>query len=239
MALEHVAEWAGRAVSLLPEDTYRALGTVGATFLLIGAAEIGDKSQLVCMALAARYRGLPVLAGALSAFALLNVLAVLFGAALAAWVPEQVVAGVVAVLFGAFGFLAFLKHDEDDEDSRRAAARSHGSVFVSTFLLIVVAEFGDKTQLAVAGMGSAAAPLPVWVGATGALTLTSALGVWAGRAFLQRVSLLWLHRLSGTLFLALAGYALWRAVPAGWQDTVLTVWTDARQVLPRLLNPLR
>lgn len=237
--MEFFPAWVGDAVSLLPEDICRALGTVGATFLLIGAAEIGDKSQLVCMALAARYRGLPVLAGALSAFAVLNLLAVLFGAALAAWVPEQVVAGAVAVLFGAFGFLAFLKRDEDDEDSRRAVARSHGSVFLSTFLLIVVAEFGDKTQLAVAGMGSAAAPLPVWLGATSALTLTSALGVWAGRAFLQRISLVWLHRVSGALFLVLACYALWRAAPQGWREAVLAAATDTEQALSRLLNSLR
>jgi putative Ca2+/H+ antiporter (TMEM165/GDT1 family) len=225
--LEQVAEWVGSAVALLPADFYRALGTTGATFLLIAAAEIGDKSQLVCMALAARHRGLPVLCGAASAFALLNLLAVLFGAALAAWVPEQIIAGVVALLFGSFGILAFLKRDEDDQDSRRAVARSHGSVFFSTFLLIVVAEFGDKTQLAVAGMGSAAAPLPVWLGATTALVTTSALGVWAGRAFLQRISLRGLHRASGALFLALAVYALWRAVPPDWRETGLVVLMEA------------
>ena len=234
--MEHFAEWVRGAAALLPADIYRPLGTVGATFLLIGAAEIGDKSQLVCMALAARYRAWPVLAGALCAFAVLNLLAVLFGAALAAWVPERVVAGVVAVLFGTFGVLAFLKRDEDDKDAQRAVARSHGSVFLSTLLLIVVAEFGDKTQLAVAGMGSAAAPLPVWLGATAALTVTSALGVWAGWAFLQRISLVWLHRVSGALFLALALYASWRAVPTGWQEAVLVATTDALEVLARRVS---
>lgn len=237
--MEFFLEWFRCAVLLLPEDIYQGLATAGATFLLIAAAEIGDKSQLVCMALAARYRGFPVLAGALSAFAVLNLLAVLFGAVLAAWVPEQVLAGIVACLFGVFGFLAFLKRDEDDDDSQGAVTRSRGSVFFSTFLLIVVAEFGDKTQLAVAGMGSAAAPLPVWLGATGALTLTSALGVWAGRAFLQRVSLVWLHRVSGALFLALAGYALWRAVPWGWREAALAASTDALQDWAALLSSLR
>jgi hypothetical protein len=54
---------------------------------LIALAEIGDKSQLVCMTLAARHRGLPVVIGAIAAFAVLNLLAVLFGAAVAAWLP--------------------------------------------------------------------------------------------------------------------------------------------------------
>ena len=57
--------------------------------MIIGLAEIGDKSQLVCMTLAARQRPWPVLLGAAAAFAILNVLAVVFGASVAAWLPEQ------------------------------------------------------------------------------------------------------------------------------------------------------
>jgi putative Ca2+/H+ antiporter (TMEM165/GDT1 family) len=219
------AGWVEGLESLLSADFYRALGEVGATFLLIAAAEIGDKSQLVCMALAARHRGLPVLAGAVSAFALLNLLAVLFGAAVAAWVPERVVAGIVAVLFGVFGVLVFLRHEENETDDQRATVRARRGVFFPTFVLIVMAEFGDKTQLAVAGMSSTAAPAPVWLGATAALTLTSALGVWAGRSFLQRISLVWLHRASGALFLLLAVVALWRAMPHDWQETGLAALT--------------
>ena len=60
----------------------------GTAFLLVALAEIGDKSQLVCMTLAARHRGWPVVIGAVAAFAFLNALAVLFGAAVAAWLPE-------------------------------------------------------------------------------------------------------------------------------------------------------
>ncbi len=68
----------------LPGLSGQWLGSAGTTFLLVGLAEFGDKSQLVCMTLAARHRGLPVLVGAIAAFAVLNLLAVLFGAAVAA-----------------------------------------------------------------------------------------------------------------------------------------------------------
>ena len=61
------------------------LSSAGATLLLIALAEIGDKSQLVCMTLAARHRPAPVIIGAISAFAILNLLAVLSGEAVAAW----------------------------------------------------------------------------------------------------------------------------------------------------------
>jgi putative Ca2+/H+ antiporter (TMEM165/GDT1 family) len=54
------------------------------TLALIALAEIGDKSQLVCMTLAARHRHWPVILGATTAFLILNTLAVLFGAGIAA-----------------------------------------------------------------------------------------------------------------------------------------------------------
>jgi putative Ca2+/H+ antiporter (TMEM165/GDT1 family) len=184
------------------------LSSAGATFLLIALAEFGDKSQLVCMTLAARHRGLPVVLGAVAAFAILNLLAVLFGAAVAAWLPEWVVITVVALLFAVFGISA-LRYQEENEDEDIEEKPGHG-IFATTFLLIFLAEFGDKTQIAVAGMGSTTEATAVWVGATLALATTSILGVFAGRKFLHRLPLLWIHRISGVFFLALALYALSR-----------------------------
>lgn len=191
------------------------LVTSGTSFLLIAAAEIGDKSQLVCMTLAARYRAWPVLLGAVSAFALLNLAAVIFGVVVAAWVPQQIVAAIVALLFGGFGVHALFVAQEDEETGVKLE-RSGRGVFATTFLLIVVAEFGDKTQLAVAGFSSTAPPMPVWLGATVALMFTSALGVWAGRTLLQRVPLILLHRISGAIFLLLALFAAYKAIPPAW-----------------------
>ena len=184
------------------------LASAGTTFLLVGFAEIGDKSQLVCMTLAARHRGLPVAIGAVSAFAVLNLLAVVFGAAVAAWLPEWLVTLVVAALFAFFGINA-LRYREDEEDDNVDEKPGHGIV-ATTFLLIFLAEFGDKTQLAVAGLGSTAEPSAVWAGATAALALTSLLGVFAGRKLLHRLPLVWIHRVSGVFFLLLAIFAVTR-----------------------------
>ena len=178
------------------------------SFSQIGLAEIGDKSQLVCMALAVRYRAGPVLLGAIAAFILLNLVAVLLGAMVAQWLPERVVATVVGIMFLLFGIHALRNHEDDDVSDASAAS----SVFFSTLLLITVAEFGDKTQIAVAGLASAAEPMAVWVGATAALILTSALGVWAGRTLLQRIPIVLLHRFSGALFILFGLFALARAV---------------------------
>lgn len=186
------------------------LSSAGATFLLIALAEFGDKSQLVCMTLAARHRGLPVVLGAISGFAVLNLLAVLFGAAVAAWLPEWVVTAAVAVLFAAFGISA-VRYKEEDDDEEVEEKPGHG-VFATTFLLIFLAEFGDKTQIAVAGMSSTIDTAAVWTGATLALACTSILGVLAGRKFLHRLPLAWIHRISGVFFLTLAIYAVSRLI---------------------------
>ena len=177
----------------------------GTSFFLIFAAEIGDKSQLVCMVLAARHRAVPVLIGSTMAFAVLNALAVLFGAAIASWIPETVVYAAVAVLFLLFGIQAM--RVEEERESECAAPPNDRNVFLATFMLIFIAEFGDKTQLAVVGLSSTSIPLAVWVGATLALIATSGLGVWAGCTLLQRIPITLLHRVSGAFFILLALFA--------------------------------
>ena len=69
---------------------------------------MGDKSQLVCIALAVRYRATPVLLGAIAAFSLLNLAAVLIGAAIANWLPEDIIKAIVGVPFLLFGVHALL-----------------------------------------------------------------------------------------------------------------------------------
>lgn len=178
------------------------------SYLLIFAAEIGDKSQLVCMALAARYRALPVMAGATLAFLLLNTLAVLFGASIANWIHEIYISFIVAILFAVFGVHAL--RIVEDENDQNEAIRTDRSILVGTFLLITVAEFGDKTQLAVIALSSTSLPIAVWFGSTIALITTSALGVWAGRTILQRMPITMLHRISGIIFIFLAMFAAYK-----------------------------
>ena len=187
-------------------ETFPAV--LASSFSLIVFAEMGDKSQLVCMTLAARYRGGPVLLGAIAAFSILNLIAVIFGTAAAHWLPETVVISVVGILFLLFGMHA-LMYSVDDNQALPQNKGSH-NLFFSTLLLITLAEFGDKTQIAVAGLGSTLDPLAVWVGATLALAVTSGIGVLAGRTILQRLSVSLLHKISGGLFILFALLAFLR-----------------------------
>lgn len=195
-------------VYLIHGDLLNNITTAVTSFTLIIAAEMGDKSQLVCMALASKHRATPVLLGATAAFALLNSLAVVFGIALASYLPEYLIAVAVAALFALFGLHAFRA---DSEDTETNVPKSSHAIFFTTFALITVAEFGDKTQLAVVALSSTAAPLAVWLGSTLALATTSALGILAGRTILQKIPLTLLHKISGGIFLVLAVVAGQRA----------------------------
>lgn len=175
---------------------------------MIFLAEIGDKSQLVCMTLAANYRALPVLVGATFAFAFLNLLAVLFGAALANWLPENMINIGVAVLFAAFGIHVLLAKKKDGD--LEISEKSNHSILITAFLLITMAELGDKTQIAVAGLSTSAGPMPVWLGATLALSFISTIGVLVGSRLFQRIPMVLLYRMSGIVFLILAAFALSR-----------------------------
>ncbi len=181
------------------------------SFLLIFAAEIGDKSQLVCMALALRYRAMPVALGAISAFLLLNTLAVVFGATIASLVPEFLLALVVSLMFLVFGWHALQGSAEEALDDDALKVKSQQHIFFSTLALITLAELGDKTQLAIIALSTQGSPLAVWIGASLALAATSLMAVWAGRTVLQGIPILLLHRFSGVLFILLSLFAAYSA----------------------------
>ena len=188
-----------------------ALISLSQVFLLVFLAEFGDKSQLVAMTLAARYRPFPIIVGAIAAFAVLNILGVLFGASVAQWLPSWAVALAVAVLFLYFGWQSLrVEEDDEDEDDVKVGRQ----LLLSVFLLIFLAEFGDKTQLAVAAMGGIHSIVPVWLGATLALSLTTVLGVLVGHKLLKHVPLHLIHKGSGVLFI-LFGIA---ALLESWQQ---------------------
>lgn len=155
-------------------------------FVLVALAELGDKSQLLLVAFAARHRPLKVLAGAALAVFALQGLAVTFGRVVGSLVPDRVVAVAAGLLFIGFGVAAWRdSHDADGEDGPGRASR-FGPV-LTVALAFFVAEFGDKTQLltmsiaadpaaALRGLGALGAALPV--PETG--SMSTALGVWLG-----------------------------------------------------------
>lgn len=177
------------------------------TFSLVFLAEMGDKSQLLAMTLAHRYRAGSVIAGTFAAFALLNLLAVVAGAALAEIIPQWLVLLVAAALFLYFGYRSWREADGDDDAGTEADARGRGLVI--SFALIFVAELGDKTQLAVIALAAGTGELwTVFAGSTLALWSVSLLGILFGCTLLRRLPRRWVHRAAAVLFFAFGLLAL-------------------------------
>lgn len=175
-------------------------------FGLVFLAEFGDKSQLVCMTLAVRYRASIVVIGSVTAFMLLNLLAVLFGVAAAELISDRVIYLLVGILFGWFGWQMFSTPPEDESIDPKVGTR----LLLSVFILIFLAELGDKTQLSLAVLAAVEPPFSVWMAGTSALVCTTLLGVWLGGTVLQKISIVWVHRGAGVLFVMFSGIAFWR-----------------------------
>lgn len=171
-----------------------------AAFGLLFVAELGDKTQLVIIALAGRYSLRTVFLAAAAAFALLNALAVSVGVALYEFLPEAVIKYGVAALFILFGIFTLLAREEGEEARQKARARNP---FLSVFLLISLMELGDKTQLSLLALTAKYSyPLFVWLGGTLALSATSFLGALLGAGLARVIPLSWMRRISGVIFIA-------------------------------------
>ena len=153
---------------------------IGQVWMLVALAELGDKSQLLCMSLATRWPARSVFAGALLAFALLNVLAVGVGATLGEFIDPAWAAGAAGVLMVGLSVSMLWSDDDDDDEADEPSEISVRSPFLRTAGLIALAELGDKTQLEVAALASVWPAPSVWTGATLGLITTTALGVWLG-----------------------------------------------------------
>ncbi len=175
------------------------MAAFAAAFVLVFVAEFADKTQLLLVALAARGNGLRVWLGAALAFLLLCVVAVAVGGWAGSLLPRRAVAFASGVLFVAFGILALRGHSEDSGAKRRAGG------FMQALGLTLVAEMGDKTQIALAALAAAGQPpVPTALGGWLALALAAALAVALGGILQRKVPERVTNRVAGVLFL-LAG----------------------------------
>jgi len=163
-----------------------------ASFGLVFLAELGDKSMVLAIAFAARYRPWPVLGGiAIAAFTMLG-LSTLLGAALGAALPERAVAIAGGLIFLGFGIWTLVDDDDDDDDDddEDAGLRST-SVLLGVTLAFLIAEFGDKTMLATLTLAGTQPPVPTWIGASLGMTAASGIAIavatLVGRQLNERV----------------------------------------------------
>jgi putative Ca2+/H+ antiporter (TMEM165/GDT1 family) len=158
---------------------YAFLLALGVVFL----AELGDKSQLLALTLAARRPALQVLAGVSLAALLLQGLSAGLGAALASAVPMSTVTLIAAASF----FVAALLTLRRSDDQRPLTPARAGSTVLLSFAALFVAELGDKTMLASAALAAHESPLWTWLGGTAGFVLADALAIGVGMALFRRL----------------------------------------------------
>lgn len=167
-------------------------------FLAVLLAEMGDKTQLVTLTLSTRYPPRQVLAGALSALAAITGLAVVLGDYLANLFPEQATLLGSGLFFLAVGaWILFKKEDTGEE----VETPKHG-VAVQTFLMVFLAELGDKTQLtAIALTAAYNAPVAVFLGSMAGQVVNHGAAAYLGSRYLSRLPARTIKVASAILFL--------------------------------------
>ncbi|MCP9959164.1 MULTISPECIES: TMEM165/GDT1 family protein [Streptomyces] len=183
------------------------------TFGVVFLAELPDKTALAGLMLGTRYRASYVFAGVAAAFAVHVALAVAAGSVLTL-LPHRLVQAFVGVLFLAGAAMLLLKKDDDGEEKIKAPAdQSFWKVSGAGFMLILVAEFGDLTQIMTANLAARYDdPLSVGLGAVLALWSVAGLGIVGGRTLMRYVPLRLITRVAAGLMLALAGFSLYEAL---------------------------
>jgi putative Ca2+/H+ antiporter (TMEM165/GDT1 family) len=165
---------------------------------LIIVAELGDKTQLITISYASRYSRKMVFLGALLGMGVITIVGVLIGVALYATLPIFWVKIISAAIFIVFGIWTLVKREEEAEEKEIPDKK----VLVQTFLIFSLAEFGDKTQLAVIALTATyGAPIPVLIGAWIGFAIVVAIGVLIGREIGKRVDLKWIVLATGIIFI--------------------------------------
>jgi len=150
------------------------------SFFIIALAELGDKTQLLTIALASKYPMEKVIYGIVSATATLMLIAVLGGQIIHKLIPPifiSILAGAFFIIYG-LAMILPIKKEESGENKKTVEAKNP---FFAVFGSFFLAELGDKTQLATFAMAAKYKSLfQVWLGATLGMIMINLFGIMIG-----------------------------------------------------------
>jgi putative Ca2+/H+ antiporter (TMEM165/GDT1 family) len=142
-------------------------------------AELGDKSQLMALAFAARYPAWMVLVAVTIATLIVHAMSVVLGVAFALALPADVINIAAGLAF--FAFAAWtLRGDRLGEEEESRAARSTRWAILAIGTAFFLAELGDKTMLATITLATNNDPIGVWLGSTVGMVAADAIAIGAG-----------------------------------------------------------
>lgn len=188
-----------------------SLTVIAVVFGVIFLAELPDKTALAGLMLGTRYRASYVFCGVAAAFVVHVALAIAAGSLLTL-LPHRWVQGVVGLLFLGGAAMLLFSGDDGEEAVRAPADQSFWKVAGSGFTLILVAEFGDLTQIMTANLAARYDdPFSVGLGAVLGLWAVAGLGIFGGRLLMKRVPLALITKVAAAVMVLLAGFSLYEA----------------------------
>ena len=172
---------------------------------VVALAEMGDKTQLLSLMLAARYprQALAIIAGILIATIANHACAALLGHWLMTLVSPDVLRWILGASFLGIGLWLLVPDHIDDAADSKVADRAL-QVLMLTVVLFFLAEMGDKTQIATIALGARYEDVvSVTIGTTLGMMLANAPAVWIGQKFTQRMPIKWVHAVAAITFIAI------------------------------------
>ncbi|MFI0939454.1 MULTISPECIES: TMEM165/GDT1 family protein [unclassified Streptomyces] len=189
-----------------------SLTVVAVVFGVIFLAELPDKTALASLMLGTRYRASYVFAGVAAAFLVHVALAIAAGSLLTL-LPHRLLQAIVGVLFLGGAVMLLRSKPEDEENVKAPADQSFWKVAGAGFTLILVAEFGDLTQIMTANLAARYDnPVSVGIGAVLGLWAVGALGIFGGQMLMKKVPLSLITKVAATAMAALAVFSLYEAI---------------------------
>lgn len=172
---------------------------------VVALAEMGDKTQLLSLMLAARYpkQALAIIAGIFIATIANHACATLLGHWLTSLLSPDIMRWILGLSFLGIGLWLLVPDHIDDAASSKVVDRAW-QVFLLTVGLFFLAEMGDKTQIATIALGARYEDVfSVTVGTTLGMMLANAPAVWLGQKFTKRMPIKWVHAVAAVTFIAI------------------------------------
>jgi Ca2+/H+ antiporter, TMEM165/GDT1 family len=181
---------------------------------VVALAEIGDKTQLLAIVLASKFRKpTPIILGILCATLLNHAAAATLGYFISRWLtgaPFQIAVGIAFVAMAGWALIP----DKEDEG---AAKRSVGGVFLTTLIAFFLVEIGDKTQIATSLLAARFDNIAfVTLGTTAGMMLANIPAVFLGEAVTRVVPLRYVRSAAAVIFAAIG---LWILLAASYRTT--------------------
>ncbi|MDN4522150.1 MULTISPECIES: TMEM165/GDT1 family protein [Mycolicibacterium] len=214
------------------------------SFAVIFVAELGDKTQLVAMMFALRYRWWVVLSAITAATAVVHVLSVAIGYYLGAALPTHLLGFIAGAMFIFFGLWTLRGDSLTDEETSRAAKATAPAFFVVTSAF-VLAELGDKTMLATVTLAADRDWLGVWIGSTLGMVAADGLAILVGAVAGKHLPERLIQISAAALFLLFGFYMVFdnllptapTAAVAGAASTLVLILGGVMRALPDRLRP--